>query len=671
MSRLSLPYSLALFPILSLLLSPAAWAQEKDSAARPASPTFFVTRSLTHEQLIPYLKAARPELVQIGNYGAMFHGYVDDPKSTGYPMNLPVAGEQACLAYQRDLNQQVHALGLKVIGHFRLVKAMGDWEEQSGFVEYYNKRWPTDLLGPKPSPHLIDLLQRNAAGEPIQTGRYNHAQLAFCLSSPPAQQMFKQMLKVAIETGVDGVNTNFNYNLGCACPHCQRSFKKWLKEHHSAEEIQAKLGVADLETHTFERLPATIPGYPDAAEATELDWLAARWSAEHFKQQFDAIFIDYGRTLKPDLLVGTWNHLSHVGLKEERAFLPITLWGRGEDFFWYSGGAAFVGKNLNLSEKKAGDAWLSLLYLRELADGKPFIMGKYEPNRMAVTMAEGYAVGGMGMGRYMRFEDPLGFERLAQYTNFRHRLKRLYGNITPYADAGLVLPRQSVLQRHPESLDTFRELGQALLNRQVLLDVIDDEKLEAARLQRYPALILPQVSALSDAQLAMLRDYAAQGGQLLAVGDVGQLDEQGKPRTTGPFAKTTRFDAADLEAAADAIQKRLQQDGASHITSPWTVRTAAYTQPGRVILHLVNFDLEDLPEGQKPVRGPAAEQIRDVQKVPVRLRLPAGTKAARVLLHTPEEEKSTSVPFEMADDHAVFVVPQLHAYAVCEVELAP
>src|SRR6476646_8209893 len=59
-------------------------------AQRPR--TFFVTRSLAHPELIPYLKTAKPELVQIGNYGAMFHGYADNKKSTGWPMQLPVVG---------------------------------------------------------------------------------------------------------------------------------------------------------------------------------------------------------------------------------------------------------------------------------------------------------------------------------------------------------------------------------------------------------------------------------------------------------------------------------------------------------------------------------------------------------------------------------------------------
>ncbi|MBT7004363.1 MAG: hypothetical protein HOA06_06525, partial [Chloroflexi bacterium] len=65
--------------------------------------TFFVTRSLAHERLIPHLEAARPQIVQVGNYGAMFHGYADNPKSMKSPMMLPVAGERAALEFQQKL----------------------------------------------------------------------------------------------------------------------------------------------------------------------------------------------------------------------------------------------------------------------------------------------------------------------------------------------------------------------------------------------------------------------------------------------------------------------------------------------------------------------------------------------------------------------------------------
>ncbi len=649
----------------------AAGDDASAKASGRALRTLFVTRSLNHERLIPYLEEARPSIVQVGNYGAMFHGYADHEKSTGWPMMLPVRGERAALEFQRKLNAQIHELGLKAVGHFRLVKVMGHWDEQSGFVEYYNRNWPTDLLGPKPHAEVVELLQRGPDGKPIQLGRYNQSQLALCLSSPHTRQMLKQMLKVAVEQGLDGVNTNFNYHFGCVCPYCQQAFKTWLRKNRSPRQLRADLGIDSvdaLEQHVFPAIPGRIPGYPDAESSTELDWLAARWAAEHFKQMFDEIFVDYGRSLKEDLIIAQWNHLGHVGIAEERAFLPLDMWGRDEDYFWYSGGASFVGKNLNLAEGKAGDAWLSCLYVRELSAGKPFVMGKYDRSRMAVSMAEGFANGGLGMGRYMRFEDPVGFKVLARYTKFANRHAGLLDSSTPLADVALVLPRQSVLHRRPESLQVFRHLGQALVERQVLLDVLADEKITSQRLAQYQAVILPHVVSLSNKQLTAIRDYADGGGQLLIHGEFASVDDRGHDRPAADVSAAVRIIAKTPNDAATEIQKRLLKGGATSIESPWTVRVAAYQHADQIVLHLVNYDREEgAPEDNRT--GPSSERPRAVGEIPVNLRLPDGYKAHEIRLYAPDGRQSAVVGFREEAGRVKFTISHLRVYGVCAVKL--
>lgn len=639
-----------------------------DRSERPFR-TLFVTRSLAHERLVPYLQEARPEIVQIGNYGAMFHGYADNPRSMKSPMLLPVSGERAALEFQQQLNEKVHGLGLNVVGHFRLTKVMADWKEQSGFVDYYNNRWPDDLLGPKPHPELIELLQRDSDGVPIQLSRYDNAQLALCLSSPHARNMLKQMLKCAVDHGVDGVITTYNYRQNCACEFCQTAFRKWLADRLTPQQLSEKLGIAQLDQHAFKPIPVQIPGYPDPAEADELDWLAAQWGAEHFKKMYDDIFITYGRSLKDDLLVAQWNHLSHVSIKEERMFLPQPQWGREEDYFWYSGGASFVGKNLKLAEGKAGDAWLSCLYVRELSGRKPFLMGKYDGIRLAASMAEGYATGGAGMGRYMRFEDPTGFEVLTRYTRFMHQHRGLYDNAEPFADAALVLPRQSVWNRQPKSLDLFRELGQQLVERQVLLDVVADENLTTTRLESYPAVILPGTASLSDSQLTALREYARQGGLILAHGEIATLTESGASRNSRKIELANYLKADTSQAIAELIVSRLKENGASVIDAPWTVRATAYQNDQRTLLHLVNYDRDE--SVNKQLKGPELERPKTVENIAVTLRLPRGRKASSVTLHSPDGAGSQRLEFRNSGGMTKLTVPRVTVYGVVEVNTEP
>ncbi len=625
--------------------------------------TFFVTRSLTHEKLLPFLKEARPQVVQIGNYGAMFHGYADNKKSTGWPMQLPMVGERESLAYQKKLNRQVHDLDLKVVGVFRLTKVMGHWKDQTGFVDYYNNHWPTDLLGPKPHPKLEELLQRDAKGEPIQLGRYNQSQLALCISSPHARKMLKQMLKVAVDQDIDGVITTYNYRFNCACPHCQSAFKKWLKSRYTAEEILANLSIKNLDQHTFEKIPAKISGYPDPKTATVLDWLAMRWGAEHFKEKFDEIFLDYGRSLKKDLLVAQWNHLGHVSETEERMFLPIKLYAKGEDYVWYSGGASFVGKNLNLKEGKAGDAWLSCLYVREMTGGKTFVMGKYERTRLAVSMAEGYATGGMGMGRYMRFEDPIGYEVLSRYTNFMHKYRKYYDEAKPYADAALILPNVHVSGNHgiringmvipgsPNKLAAFRNLGQAMLERHVLFDVVSEENKSPKRTSQFLAEIFPLRSAGigSDSEDSIVVSWTTKSHKKFFDFNWNKYSPD-KPKE-----------------AAKSIAKAIYESGGSKIEAPWTVRAAAYTQPKRLMLHLVNYDREEgAPENNRT--GPEAERPKPVKNIACDLRLPADVKPGRVMLLRPDVKEPLLLKFDTKPGRVSFEVPEVKVYGVLVIE---
>ncbi len=365
-------------------------------------------------EMIEFLRDAKPEIVQVGFYGPMFHSYAYHAKSTGYPMQLPVAGEREALARQAEINREIHDLGLRVIGHFQMCNVIGRSQDPYGFTVWYDNHWDDDLLGAKPTPDVRELLQRDAAGNVLERSGYIDFQ-GLCISSPHTRTLLKTMLRVAVEAGVDGLMSNYNYRWGCVCHWCQTEFKTYLRERYDAGQLKILFNIDDLETHRFEAIPANIPGYPDPATATELHWAAMEWGAHHFKQVFDEVLIDYGRSLKPDLIVGTWNHrpMHHV---EERAFTPVADWHRGENYFWYSGSHG----GTDLAAGKAGDAWLDLMWLREMAEGKPFMIGKYEGVRIRAGLAEASALGGAGTGLYHPFKHPVGREAMLRHHRFIH-----------------------------------------------------------------------------------------------------------------------------------------------------------------------------------------------------------------------------------------------------------
>ena len=632
---------------------------------------FFVSWGGTAtEPFFNFVREAKPQIVQAGFYGPMFHGYADDPRSTGYPMQLPIAGQQAALSSQVETNRKLHELGVKVVGHFQMVNVIADAEKQDGFLDFYENRWDENLLGPKPHADVKELLQRNANGDPIIQKHYVDY-FGLCLNSPFTRQMLKRMLDVAFDAGVDGIMSNYNYRWNCVCRYCQDAFGKWLAQHYSAAQLQQRFGIADLSTHRFEVIPGAIPGYPDTKTATPLHWEAQRFAATNFKERFDELLIEYGRSRKPDLIIATWNHLGDVGESDERAFTPIEMWGRGEHYFWYS--ANYPPSRL--AEHYAQDGWLNCLYIRALGGGKPFMLGKYEGIRIRHGIAEGVATGGGGMGLQVPYSDPAGFEAGVSYFRFLREHDDLYHRVSIHAEVALLLPRQSILAGHPESLDSFRTLGHALNEDQVLLDVVVDQKLSSLRLSGYRAVILPNARCLSDAQCAMLRNYVRRGGVLIATEDTGADDETGaaraKPVLADLFERNKRAVLQECDPAILEESLSKATGGAlSHVTAPWTLRVAAYRSPERLMLHLVNYNRDESHDAQG---GAANERPIPEKHIAVSLRLPADLRQASVQsvrLLSPDAAEDKDLAWQVRDGRVSFVVPEVLVYGVVTIQLA-
>ncbi len=201
----------------------------------------------------------------------------------------------------------------------------------------------------------------------------------------------------------------------------------------------------------------------------------------------------------------------------------------------------------------------------------------------------------------------------------------------------------------------------------MLLDVLADENITPERLSQYPAVILPRVLSLSDQQLAALWDFAAKGNLILTEGDAGALTERGEFRADAGIPRAQPIKNKTPAGAAEEIEQALQQRGGSNIEAPWTVRAAAYTQPERMLLHLVNYNREEgAPENNRT--GPETERPKPAQNIAVHLRLPENKRASRVMLLAPDIENALPLKFEQSNGKAMFQVPKIKVYGVVAVE---
>jgi len=85
-------------------------------------------------------------------------------------------------------------------------------------------------------------------------------------------------------------------------------------------------------------------------------------------------------------------------------------------------------------------------------------------------------------------------------------------------------------QKHRKVEDHELGMYQALVEGRIPFEMAHDQLLDAAHVDRYKLLILPNVAALSDEQCEQLRQYVARGGSILATFETSLYDALGKRR---------------------------------------------------------------------------------------------------------------------------------------------
>jgi len=570
-----------------------------------------------HPDYLDFLTAARPEVVQLGFYGAHYWSLANTPHGKGYPAHFPVQGHAECREWFAQKNREVHALGSKVIGHMNVKFLVGDPESPTrprGFFKFYRDEWDEKLLGRKPVDDPLKLLEVDAQGELISNKSYGIGGMReywACLNNPSWRQVLKAWTKHGIDVGVDGFIANYFYRHDCHCEHCVAGFKSYLKERHDAAALKEQFGIENLAAHRFQEIVC----WHDPKQSTPLRREMLRWSQIANKQAFDEVFVKYGRSLKPDLITAQWNHLGNFGQinGDERCLLPTELWGQSEDYLWYStGGAAHF---TDLDDGLLGEGTLQARYIRGAFDDKPFTLGKYEGTRIRAAIAELAANGGAPMGFYARIGDPLVKQEFARYFGFIRRHADVITANRPEGEVVLLFPRSSVHQGDVEAVAKFRDVGKQLLDEHVLFDVIPDDLTATLKADSRP-----------------------------------QID----PRVTDWRAVLKLARLSDIKVSSRVRVSLTRPAASSDLT-----------------LHFVNYNRIEPRQARSAGRGLADEQpLPVVDGARVRLQLPTGRKVASVEVSTPETPERVALKFNPADDRVAFEVPEFLVYSVVRVSLA-
>jgi hypothetical protein len=592
-------------------------------AAAPAvaqPPRIEFTRMIAHwdgygdDDYLRFVADAKPEVCQLGFYGGHFYSLAHTPEYKGYPAHFPVRGLAECGDWFETRNAAVHRLGAKVVGHFNVTFLVGEPDGPDGpkgFFKFYRDHWDEAAFGPKPVADPLALMARNADGTPMASKTYGIGgmrEFTACLNNPHWRAVLKAWVKRGIARGVDGYVANYFYRHNCLCEHCQKSFRAAMAERHTPAALKGDFGIDSIHRHKFTELV----GWHDPKEGTPLRREMLRWSQVSQKEAFDEVFVRYGRSLKPGLIVAQWNHLGDFGQinGDERCLLPKELWGKDEDYLWYStGGAA------NFTDLKAGvlgEGTLQARFIRGAFDDKPFTLGKYENTRIRVAVAELAANGGAPMGFYTRFKDPAARAEIVRYYRFLAEHEDAFKGNRPHAEYVLLFPRSKVHAGDVAAVEAFKKAGRELLDRHVLFDVIPDD--------------------LSP-------------GPLPPKGYIAQYD----PTRPRPILLT---------------------EGRSTFAAPKTVRVSASVPAAgkELTVHFVNYDRDEPKEPRSAGGGINDEKPRAVAGVTADIALPPGAKVGRARVATPEDG-AAPLRVEVRDGRLRFEVPPFLVYAVARVEL--
>lgn len=143
--------------------------------------------------------------------------------------------------------------------------------------------------------------------------------------------------------------------------------------------------------------------------------------------------------------------------------------------------------------------------------------------------------------------DRRGLKVIEDLYVWHHKWERYFRNTEPIARIGLVYS-QNTAQFHagPQRIRRMVEqpingMYQALIEARIPFEMVHDEMLDAANVDKYKLLLLPNIAALSDSQCQQLREYVQRGGSLVATYETSLYDEWGSKRDN--FALSGLFGA--------------------------------------------------------------------------------------------------------------------------------
>jgi hypothetical protein len=352
-----------------------------------------------------------------------------------------------------------------------------------------------------------DWFVHNAKGESLE---YNGTYQA-CVNGDWYQDYALQIISESLgKYDVDGVffnmfgYTNFNYSgeyFGtCACANCQRRFHDMY-----GKALPQKEDFAD-------------PSYADYLEFKDRTALELRSKVyKHIKQVAPKVAMT-GHRGDSDL----------IRMETQRALerpQPEWAYQAGEQARW---GRAY-GRGKTMSSTSANFIDYAWRFTSET--------GAYQLARAAQQLANGATLDFYLLG-VMDQDDKKAFPDTSRLFKWHRDNEESYKGLSSGASIALYSSHKSGMYRgrtasRKAAADAFRGAYRALNEARIPFDFISDEIVDAdgiKALEAYQAIVMPNITCLSDAEAKAIDEWVSKGGVLLVTGETGFYDAHGNRR---------------------------------------------------------------------------------------------------------------------------------------------
>ena len=413
---------------------------------------------------------------------------------------------------------------------------------------------------------LMDSVCRRVDGEPIIISRLKNITYQgypayyFCTNSPKFREYLKRNVKVAMESGAEGImmddplGTAFValWAAGCYCSHCMTKFQKYLKENYTQSELMKK-GIVDVELFDLRKYHLEFANLPAKKRLLYKEFLDFQFvsSAEMFRE-----VMNYALKIrrKPVPVSGNINPAN-------RFFGHLLT-----DVDYYacecrmSATSGFINEATSLLTFKIADALNRPASIMGYGTDHAFIAEKNLPGMIRCWVAEAYAFGNYFKAPYTLWA--YSKDKGAHYYQPRHKseVAPMYQFIKYHADffddyevvtkVALVLSYKAY-RKGSKSVETL--INQlADLNMPFEIIIAGDKALKvhfvADELAKYDTVIVPSDAILAPVDGEVLRRFKANGGML--IDNIEELDLSTQIKIVG--AEKIR---ATLRSASDDLNR--------------------------------------------------------------------------------------------------------------------